>query len=131
MAQRILVIDDDSSVRATIKLILASQGFDVIGAGSGGAGLTLLRHAPFSFDLLICDVVMPGMDGVKTIKAVLAHKPTLPIIAISGARLRLSGASPLEMFSLAPGLATVKCLQKPFRPRELLAAVTSLLGIAA
>jgi CheY-like chemotaxis protein len=116
---------------ATIKLILTPQGFDVTGAGSGGAGLTLLKHAPFSFDLLICDVVMPGMDGVKTIKAVQAHNPALPIIAISGARLRLSGASPLDMFPLVRELAAVKCLQKPFRPRDLLAAVTSSLGIAA
>jgi hypothetical protein len=55
----------------------------------------------------------------------------MPIIAISGARLRLSGASPLDMFPPAPGLAAVKCLAKPFRPHELMAAVTSVLSVAA
>jgi DNA-binding response OmpR family regulator len=129
MERRILVIDDDTRVRAAIKYALAAKGFDVTTAESGPAGLDLLRRSPF--DLMIVDVFMPGMDGVKTIKAAHQSDPTIPVIAISGARLRLSGGSPLDMLSNVPGLAAVKCLQKPFRPGELLAAVTSMLRATA
>jgi CheY-like chemotaxis protein len=129
MQRRILVIDDDAGVRASIKVILTSHGFAVTTAESGPAGLNTLKGA--SFDLAIIDVFMPDMDGIKTMKAVHQLNPSLPIIAISGVRLRLSGGTALDMISKIPGFAPVTCLQKPFRPRDLLAAVTSSIGAPA
>jgi CheY-like chemotaxis protein len=129
MQQRVLVIDDDAAVRATIKVILTARGFEVTGADSGPAGLSLLRQSPF--DLLIVDVFMPGMDGVNTIKAVHQLNPNMPIIAISGARLRLAGGSPLDMFPLVARPSDGQMPAKAVPPARIAGGVTSLLGIAA
>jgi DNA-binding response OmpR family regulator len=128
--RRILVIDDDKAVRAAIAMALKANDFDVVVAESGRTGLEAFADNPF--DLLIVDVFMPDMDGVKVIKAFRQKKADLPVVAISGVLLRSSGRTALDFIPMSPDLGRVTCLQKPFRPRELLAAVeTAFSAVAA
>lgn len=117
---RILVIDDQTQVRAAVSLALRAKGFDVETAENGQAGLRTFKASPF--DLVIADIFMPEMDGVKLIKAVRERNPNLPVIAVSGVHLRGSGRTALDLFPLAH-LSDVVCLQKPFGPAELLQAI--------
>ena len=125
---RVLVIDDDRFVLSMISIVLKAEGYEVTTVQSGPAGLAAFE--PSKFDLLIVDIFMPGMDGVKSIKAFRQINPLLPIIAISGVMLRASKRTALDLFPLSPMLAGVTCLQKPFKAQELLGAVLSLIGPA-
>jgi CheY-like chemotaxis protein len=125
--QRILLIDDDGHVRNSLALALRAKGFDVVAADGGAAGLRAFGEG--AFDLAIVDVFMPGMDGVKLIKALRERSPNLPLIAVSGVALPLSGRTALDLFPRAPGLSDVVCLQKPFRTPELLQAIVQAIGI--
>jgi CheY-like chemotaxis protein len=126
---RVLLIDDDKAVRATITLALRAQGFEVVAAESGRAGLKECENS--QFDLLIVDIFMPDMDGVQTIKAFRQRNAALPIIAISGVMLRGSERTALDFFHMSPNLGGVSCLQKPFRAREIVKAVQDALSISA
>jgi CheY-like chemotaxis protein len=118
---RILVIDDQSHVRAAILLILKARDFDVVAAENGAS--SLIEFETSDFDLAIIDIYMPGMDGVKLIKALRERKPNLPVVAISGVTLGASGRTVLDHFSSLPNLSRIVCLQKPFRPADLLKAM--------
>ena len=70
---RILVVDDDADVRELIQLALAGQGHDVASVASGRAALEqLAQHA---YDLIVCDLHMPGMDGVTSYREVERRNP--------------------------------------------------------
>jgi CheY-like chemotaxis protein len=124
--RRVLLIDDDSQARNAVALALRAKGFDVVAVESGHAGLRAFQTE--SFDVVIADVFMPGMDGVKLIKALREHKPDFPVIAISGVLLRGTGRTALDLFPMSPELANVFCLQKPFRPHDLLHAISCATG---
>jgi CheY-like chemotaxis protein len=131
---RVLVIDDQPHVRATISIALRANGFDVVAVESGRLGLIELNKtvsdAPL-FDVVIVDIYMPDMDGVTLIKAMREHVPKLPIIAISGALFRDTGRTVLDILPKAPHLSGITCLQKPFRPNELVQAIQNAIGVAA
>jgi CheY-like chemotaxis protein len=124
--RHILLIDDDAMARNAMALALKVRGFEVTAEENGHAGLRTFQTG--TFDLAIVDVFMPGMDGVKLIKALREHKPDLPVIAISGVLLRGSGRTALDLFPMSPELANVFCLQKPFRPHDLLHAIECATG---
>ena len=121
---RILVIDDQLQVRAAISVALKANNFDVVTVKNGRLALSEL--AVSRFDVVIVDIYMPEMDGLELISAMRAQRPDLPIIAISGALLRESGQSALE---IAP--ADVVRLRKPFRPFELMKAIQLAMTPAA
>ena len=131
---RVLIIDDQPHVRAAISVALKANGYEVVAVESGRLGLIELNKIVFDitpFDLVIVDIYMPDMDGVTLIKAMRERTPKLPIIAISGALLRGTGRTVLDVLSKAPHLAGVTLLQKPFRPRELMQAIHNSIGVAA
>jgi CheY-like chemotaxis protein len=118
---RILVVDDDAAVCAAIKLVLEQDGHEVILASNGRAGVGAATAEPF--DIVICDIFMPGMDGIESIHAFHQIKPDLPVIAMSGFMFR-DGQSPApDYLSLSTKLGAARSLRKPFRPQELIAAV--------
>jgi CheY-like chemotaxis protein len=114
---RILVVDDDAAVQMTVRLLLERAGHIVVTADDGRKGLALCQSG--DFDLLFLDIFMPGMDGFETMRMVRQHRPQIPIIVISG--------RPISYLTMATKLGAISSLQKPFRPADLLAAVTGCL----
>jgi len=115
---RILVVDDQSDVRAMIGIVLRVHHFEIVEAASGAAALKAFEDSrPDSrFDLAIVDIFLQGTNGFDIISMMRERVPDLPIVAISG-------MTTLDFLSTSPELANVVCLQKPFRPHELVRAV--------
>jgi CheY-like chemotaxis protein len=118
---RILIVDDEPAVQATIRLLLERAGHSVVGAGNAEKGLALFEAE--DFDLLLLDIFMAGMGGLEMMRRVHQQQPRIPIIVISG---RPTGSEAGQDF-LATRLGAVRSLQKPFRAAALLAAVADCL----
>ncbi len=78
----VLVVDDEKSVRESIKMILEYERFDVQFAEDGPTALQRIEETPF--DLVLLDIKMPGMDGIKVLQKIKEMKPSLPVVMISG-----------------------------------------------
>ncbi len=111
---RILVIDDQSDVRAMISIVLRINQFDIVEAATGAAGLKEFENS--RFDLVIVDIFLQGMNGFDIITVMRERIPDLPVVAISG-------MTTLDFLSTSPELSNVICLQKPFRPNQLVHAI--------
>ncbi len=116
---RILVVDDEASIREMLSKTLTLAEYDVELAPDGRSALERLRLGPF--DLLITDLKMPGLDGLTVIQEAKRLHPTLPVIIITGFS---SEASAIE----AVNLGVSGYLTKPFRVPRVLAAVAKALG---
>src|SRR6202011_5319529 len=77
-----LIVDDDSAVQATIRILLERAGHSVVAASDGRKGLAIFEAG--DFDLLLLDIFTPGMDGLETMRLIHAQQPLIPIIVISG-----------------------------------------------
>jgi DNA-binding NtrC family response regulator len=120
---RILLIDDDESVRTILYLTLVHAGHDVVEARNGREGLDLFRQG--GVDLVITDIVMPEKEGFEVLMKIQKRNPALKIIAISGGGLH-NAAHYLHTAKL---LGAAKVLAKPFSNESLMAAVNELLGL--
>ena len=121
-------MDDDAAVQMTVRLLLERAGHSVVTANDGRKGLTLCQTG--DFNLLFLDIFMPGMDGFETMRMVRQRQPQLPIIVISGRPISPDADSTPDFLTMAIKLGAVSSLQKPFRPADLLAAVTRCLEAA-
>jgi CheY-like chemotaxis protein len=120
----ILVIDDDSSVRAVIVGALSDAGYEVMEAVDGQEGLKCYRNSPT--DLVITDLIMPEKEGIETIMELRREFPQVKVIAISGGT-RYGSNDNLRM---AEQLGARRTLTKPFKIPDLLAAVREVLEAA-
>jgi len=118
--ETILLVEDDDDVRAFMEEVLESSGYAVIPAANGRDALTISEQ-PATIDLLICDVLMPGMSGVEVINRVRAQRPGIPALLISG----YTDDVPVLERSSGPADATT-FLGKPFTAAELHAALHGL-----
>lgn len=118
----ILLIDDDELLRDTVLQMLELDGHRVTQAADGIAGLA--RCHTTRFDLVITDVLMPGMDGAQLIVELRKLDADLPVLAISGGRRVLTPAFNLQSAGLAG--ATTQ-LAKPFSRAQLQQAIQSAL----
>ena len=116
---RILVVDDEASIRDLLSKTLALADYDVDVAPDGRSALEQLRLYPY--DLLIADLKMPGMDGLTVIREAKRLKTDLPVIIITGYSTE---ASAIE----AVNLGVAGYLTKPFRVPQVLAAAGKALG---
>lgn len=116
---RVLVIDDQSDVRAMISIVLRINHFEIVEAASAAAALKAFGEQ--SFDLAIVDIFLQDTNGSDLIGALRERMPDLPVVAISG-------MTALDFLSGSPGLSDVVCLQKPFRPNDLMRAVDAARG---
>jgi DNA-binding NtrC family response regulator len=117
----LLVIDDDASVRQTMRRILLDAGHSVIEADNGTTGLAQLTQSPI--DIVLTDIFMPGTEGVETIQQIRRLRPTMKIIAMSGAY------SSDAYLSAAAKLGAQAVLKKPFRTAELRDTVNQVLAL--
>jgi len=122
---RILVIDDDCSVGVAIQTLLGRQGCDVMLAPSGQVGIQTFETS--SFDAVMVDLFMPGMDGLETIASIRQRGPTVPIVAMSGFTLCDSMGPTPDFLDMAAKLGATYCLRKPFGPHQLMAAINTCL----
>ena len=82
--ETILVIDDDEIILEMVASVLSSGGYKVLTAGSGEAGVEVLRRNPETIDLALLDMIMPGMDGEQTFNALRELEPGLGVLLTSG-----------------------------------------------
>jgi CheY-like chemotaxis protein len=127
---RILVIDDETYVREALERVLKSPSVTVLGAADAVAGFAAMRES--AVDLVIIDVILPGMDGVAAIKQIRRDYPSVRIIAISGGgNFGLSSYRP-EAISTSAYLAACtvagadRTLAKPFETAELRSLIDQL-----
>ena len=79
---RLLIVDDEAELRFALCETLADEGFETTGAASGAEGLRLLEGR--EFDLLLSDLMMPGMDGIQLLKKALEVDPQLVGVIMTG-----------------------------------------------
>ena len=118
-ATRILVVDDDPSVRMLVRICLEMNGFETMEADSGETALGLFLDSPDQIGLVVTDVRMPGMSGPQLSERLLAINPGLRVVFMSGmlddeTRAKWAAEDPLF-------------LSKPFLPGDLLGVVRGIL----
>jgi len=118
---RILVVEDDDQLRTMLKLLLTSAGHDVTEASDGAGVCDMHQRNPF--DVIITDLVMPGIEGLGVITELRRRDPAVRIIAISGA----GQGRAEEYLKIAKKLGAQLVLSKPFSNEEFLKAVSSVL----
>jgi excisionase family DNA binding protein len=116
---RVLVVDDEASIRDLLSKTLALAEYDVDVAPDGRSALERMRMYPY--DLLIADLKMPGMDGLTVIREAKRYKADLPVIIITGFSTESSAIE-------AVNLGVAGYLTKPFRVPQVLAAAAKALG---
>jgi excisionase family DNA binding protein len=116
---RVLVVDDEASIRDLLAKTLALAEYDVDVAPDGRSALERMRLYPY--DLLIADLKMPGMDGLTVIREAKRYKSDLPVIIITGFSTESSAIE-------AVNLGVAGYLTKPFRVPQVLAAAAKALG---
>ncbi|MFH1762037.1 MAG: response regulator [bacterium] len=117
---RILIIDDEVFIRKSVREILLDQGYFVKEAGNSEQGFELLNKE--SFDLVLLDIQMPGMDGMDTLKKMFRENYETEVIMISG-------HGSIETAVEAIKFGAHAFLQKPFSMAKLKSSVNSLLAM--
>jgi DNA-binding NtrC family response regulator len=119
---RILVVDDEDSIRKRCVRLLARQGYHVIGAASSLAALDLIKKEGAWFDLLLADIRMPGMDGLQLMEKVKAQRQAVEVII-------MTGYATVETAVKAMKKGAYDYLSKPFEMEELLHLVKKVVEI--
>jgi PAS domain S-box-containing protein len=119
-SETILLVEDEAVVRELVAEILETTGYTVLQAGDGPSALELLRRHADPVELLVTDVVMPGMSGPEVAQAVTAMRPGMQVLYTSGYTDSAIGHHGV----LEPGIAF---LQKPFSADDLTSKVRLLL----
>jgi putative two-component system response regulator len=119
---RVLVIDDEHVIRMLVMEILEAAGHEVTGAESAERALTLLDAN--DFDLVVSDVVMPGLSGLELLEVVRTRRASLPVILVTG-------AGTYDTLSQALSRGAAGLVTKPFAHAELQAAVADALERAS
>jgi CheY-like chemotaxis protein len=119
--EHILVVDDESVVRRYVSRILREEGYEVHEVDNGGAAVEFLERSADPVDLVVSDVVMPGLNGVQLLERVSRTHPNLPCILMSG-----YATKQLTDLGIAAPCAV---LGKPFSPEQLLGEVRRCLPV--
>jgi CheY-like chemotaxis protein len=119
---RILVIDDDPLIRNLLQHMLERAGHEVTLAADGDIGISVYRKQPA--DLVLTDLIMPGKEGIETIRELVQEFPGVKIIAMSGGG-RVNSAGYL---GLAGKLGASRTLAKPVERKVLIDTVEELLA---
>src|SRR6185295_10178478 len=118
---RILVIDDDADLRTMTTVFLEGAGHDVVVVSNGALGLRTLRAT--SFDLVLCDLFMPDVDGLEVLRELRRLPGDVPVIAMSGGGF----GGTVDLLEVAKQLGAAEIIEKPFTQRALLRVITRVL----
>jgi DNA-binding response OmpR family regulator len=123
--RRVLIVEDDASIALGLRINLEAEGFHVLSAEDGEAGLAMARgDAP---DLVILDVMLPKINGFQVLQAIRREGLTMPIIVLSARTAEMDKVTGLELgaedyvakpFSLAELLARVRAALRRARPAD-------------
>lgn len=116
-----LVVDDDAAIRRVARRSLERRGYTVVEAASGLEALEVAAEHDGPIDLMLLDVMMPGMTGNQASHHLRDLRPGVPVLCISG-----HPEQDVVRFGMAGNGAAF--LQKPFSPDQLVAAVAALLA---
>jgi DNA-binding response OmpR family regulator len=114
---RVLVIDDEATLRQTMRRMLESAGHTVMEAENGRVGLEVFRLQPA--DVVVTDIIMPQKEGIETIRDLRVIAPGVRIIAVSGGGRNQD----MDFLRIARKLGADATLAKPFRKEILVACV--------
>jgi DNA-binding response OmpR family regulator len=117
-SQSILVIEDDPDIRKLVRLHLEDAGYGITLETTGTNGLR--RALSGSFDLIVLDIMLPGVDGLEICRQLRAERPDVPILMLTARSTELDRVLGLE-------LGADDYLTKPFSVRELLARIKAIL----
>ena len=113
LSDRILVVDDDEALRESLALLLAAEGYEAVTAHDAPSALARLEEP---VDVVLCDVRMPGMDGLELLPELIRRLPGVPVLLMSA-----YGSGDLAVEALKRG--AFDYLAKPFQPSEVLLAI--------
>lgn len=113
---RILIVDDEPSVGDALRLVLESNGYEVVLVTNGLDGIDQVRRGPFGFSVV--DLFLTDISGFQVISDIRKHQPEIPIVLIT------AHGSP-QVFAEAKKLGAIGALAKPFPPAEILKLISS------
>lgn len=119
--KRILCIEDEFEMIELIRMVLDREGFEVAGAMGGEQGLSMMKE--FKPDLVLLDLMMPGMDGWEVYRQMRADKTLteIPVIIVTAKAQSIDRVLGLQVAKVADYIT------KPFGPKELVASVQRVL----
>lgn len=121
LASRVLlIVDDDLQQIDLLRQLLSRHGYRIYAVKSAQEALAFIRQTQEHLDMVISDVTMPDMSGVELARSILAERPNLPVILLSGVGVEL------DSDSVPPNV--VDTLQKPYRSRLLANRIEQILG---
>lgn len=129
---RVIIIDDEEDIRIVLKEIFVRAGFDAAVASDGTEGLHLIRET--GADLVITDIIMPGIDGVETAYDIRMEFPHTKIIVMSGGGntgpldYEPSAIATTSYLASAEAIGADMTITKPFDRGELIKAAKDLTG---
>lgn len=121
-SETVLVVEDETTVREVVSRILRHCGYTVLEAASGEEAFTLAKHYTGPIDMLVSDMVMPGMSGRELAELLETHRPGLRM-------LFMSGHCEDEDAEFVSELESPRFIQKPFTATELASKVRELLDV--
>jgi DNA-binding NtrC family response regulator len=118
---KILVVDDEDSIRDLLRKSLEKRGYSVSTASNGDEALAVLLQE--EIDLLITDLVMPDKEGLEVIREVRKQLPNVKVIAISGG----GRVGPVPYLTAAKHLGALRTFSKPISIQEIVSAIDDIL----
>ncbi len=119
MNSKVLIIDDEESIRSVLIRAISSLGYDVKAAADGHTGISLCNE--WNPDIILTDIFMPEQDGLEIIRSLRKTLPGVPIIAMSGG----GNMGHLDVLRTARAMGAVNNLSKPFEISDLKDALES------
>ena len=110
---RVLVVDDEESIRRSLAGLLSDEGWEVAAAADGDAALDAVRDEGGGFDVVLLDIAMPGRDGIAVLEELRAAHPELPVVM-------MSGHGTIETAVRATRLGAFDFIEKPLSAEKLL-----------
>ncbi len=113
--ETVLLAEDEPQVLEVVRTMLERAGYTVVSAANGAEALARFRERPETFDLLLLDVIMPGLNGVEVAQAARDLRPGCPVLLASGYTAGVLDLAPLDL--------ALPLLAKPYDPDTLLRAI--------